>query len=74
MTLRFVGKDPLTHVNGSPTVWLDETTGDYILQGWVITDAQTLAEVGQVPPGELVMRFPRRMTSFFPEVGDGDND
>jgi hypothetical protein len=73
MALRFLGKDPLTNVNDSPTVWLDEATGDYILQGWAITDEDTLAEVGEVPAGELVMRFPRRMLSFFPEAGHGDD-
>ncbi len=74
MGLRFLGKDPDTKVDDSPTVWLDEATGDYILQGWAITDENTLAEIGKVPPGELVMRFPRRMTPFFREAGDRDDD
>jgi hypothetical protein len=74
MTLRFLGKDPGSEDQDSPTVWIDETTGDYILQGWAITDQKTLAEIGEVPPSELVMRFPQRMTSFFPKAGGGDGD
>jgi hypothetical protein len=74
MALRFLGKDPETKVNASPTIWIDEATGDYILQGWAITDEKTLAEIGEVPPGELVMRFPRRMALFFREAGGGNDD
>jgi hypothetical protein len=75
MGLRFLGIDPNTSDGDSPTVWLDEDTGDYVLQGWKITEPQTLAEItatGPVPEHEVVMRFPRRMMQFFPEVNGGD--
>ena len=74
MALRFLGKDPGSDNDDSPTVWLDEATGDYILQGWVITDENALAQIGHIPPGELVMRFPHRMLTFFPEGGGRDDD
>ncbi len=69
MTLRFLGKDPESDHGQSPAVWAD---GDcYVLQGWRITDEATLAEVGDVPPHETVLRIPKRMLQFFPEVTGG---
>ena len=67
MALQFLGKDPDSEYNGSPTVWDD---GDYyVIQGWRITDPGTLAQVGTVPAHETVLRFPKRMMQFFKEVG-----
>jgi len=68
VTLRFVGIDPNTDGEHCPTVWVDELTGDYILQGWRIAEPGTLAEIGDVPDGETVMRFPRRMARFLREA------
>ena len=66
MTLRFLGKDPNSGNNESPTVWDD---GDsYVIQGWRITDPAVLAEIGDVPAQETVLRFPKRMMRFFPEA------
>jgi hypothetical protein len=66
MALRYLGKDPNSDHGQSPTVWED---GDcYVVQGWVITDVATLAEIGAVPPGELVVRIPKRLMTVFPEV------
>ncbi|MEU8205873.1 hypothetical protein [Streptosporangium sp. NPDC049046] len=72
MGLRFIGKDPGSDNDHSPTVWLDEMTGDLILQGWKITDAKTQAEIGVVPENETVIRFPVRMIPFVLEAHDGD--
>lgn len=74
--LRFLGIDPNTADGDSPTVWLEEETGDYILQGWKINDPATMAQIratGPIPDHEVVMRFPRRMVQFFLEV-NGDDD
>ena len=69
MALTFLGKDPHSENNGSPTVWDD---GDsYVIQGCCITDAATLAEVGEIPAHEAVLRIPKRMMQFFPEVESG---
>jgi hypothetical protein len=68
MALEFLGKDPESEYNGSPTVWDD---GDcYVIQGWRITDAGTLGEIGAVPAHEAVLRFPKRMMQFFREVSN----
>jgi len=66
MALKFLGKDPDSGFNGSPTIWEDRDT--YIVQGWRITDEAVLAEIGEVPDHEFVVRIPKRMTQFFPEV------
>ncbi|GAA2255615.1 hypothetical protein GCM10010145_24730 [Streptomyces ruber] len=70
MTLHRLGKDPESPNNGSPTVYLDDETGNYILQGWRVTDAERLAQM-DIPDHETVIEFPRRMMQFFPEVNDG---
>jgi hypothetical protein len=57
MALRFLGKDPDSEHGGSPTVWED---GDmYLIQGWRVEDAATLAEVGDVPAHETILRIPK---------------
>ena len=71
MALIRLGKDPESPNNGSPTVYLDDETGHYILQGWKVTDPERLAQM-DVPEHETVIEFPRRMMQFFPEVTGGD--
>lgn len=66
MTLRFLGKDPDSPVNNSPTVWDNGDT--YVIQGYRIVDPATLAEVGEIPGHETVLEIPKRMLKFFPEV------
>ena len=44
-----------------------------MLQGFKVTDAATLAEIGEIPAHETIIQFPKRMMPFFPEVtGGGD--
>jgi hypothetical protein len=73
MAVEFLGKDPESEDGRSPTVLRDTATGDYLLQGWTVTDSATLAEIGEVPGHETVIRFPRRMMRFFPEVRGDDS-
>jgi hypothetical protein len=69
MALRFLGKDPGSEFNNSPTIWDD---GDgYVIQGWRVTDPADLAEIGDVPAHETLVRIPKRMMPFFPEVNAG---
>jgi hypothetical protein len=67
MALQLVGIDPGTDGNDCPTVWVDDTTGDFVLKGWKITDTAMLAEAAP-DHREAVMRFPARMAQFFQEV------
>lgn len=71
MALHRLGKDPESPNNGSPTVYLDDETGHYILQGWKVTDPERLAQM-DIPEHETVIEFPKRMMQFFPEVTGGN--
>ena len=71
MALRFIGVDPETPNNGSPTVWVDEEDDSIVIQGWKITDEDTLSAIraaGPIPDHETVLRLPRRMAPFLMEV------
>jgi len=75
MALRFIGKDPDSPVNGSPTIWVDEDDGSIVLQGWKIADMAVLAQIraaGPIPDHETVVRLPARMAPFLREVCGGD--
>lgn len=66
--MKFLGKDPCEE-DECPKVWDD---GDsYVIQGWRITDPAVLAEVGEIPAHETVLRIPKRLMQFFPEANDG---
>jgi hypothetical protein len=67
MALQFIGIYPGTDGSDCPTVWVDDTTGDFVLKGWKITDPMMQAETAP-DHREVVMRFPARMAQFFQEV------
>ena len=72
MGLQFLGKDPDSNGDNSPTIWDD---GDaYVIQGWLVTDAEGIAAIGTVPAHEGVVRIPKRMMGFFPEVNGAGPD
>ena len=74
MSLRFIGVDPDSPNNGSPTVWLDDADGSIVIQGWKITDERTMSEITAakpVPDHETVVRVPARMASFLTEACGG---
>lgn len=64
MALRFLGKDAGSPSGGSPTLYYDDT---YVVHGWKVTDPAVLAQI-DIPDRETVVRIPRRMTQFLPEV------
>jgi hypothetical protein len=79
MALRFIGVDPTTPNDGSPTVWVDDDDESIVIQGWKITDEATLSAIrstGPIPDHETVLRLPRRMAPFLLEVcrGNGASD
>jgi hypothetical protein len=67
MQLTFVGKDPQSNPTGSPTVYRTDR-GSWVVQGWVVTDAEALAQLA-IPDGETVVEIPDRMITFF-QAGD----
>jgi hypothetical protein len=61
MVLRFAGMDPGTNGDHCPAVFVDEETGDFVFQGWTVTDPVTLADVARRSPiadSESVVRLP----------------
>lgn len=48
-------------------MYLDDETGNYLLQGWKVTDPARLGQM-DIPEHETVIEFPVRMMQFFPEV------
>jgi hypothetical protein len=78
MPLRFIGIDPQTGQGESPTVWVDESRGELVIQGWKPspeTEAECAATevpghaVG-IPVHEQVVRVPARMVSILREACD----
>jgi hypothetical protein len=69
MALKFLGKDPESPLNDSPTIYDNGET--YVVQGWRIADPAVLAELGELPEHETVVEIPKRMMQFFPEVTGG---
>lgn len=72
MALLFFGKDPNTNGDDCPTVWVDDTSADLLLQGWKADEA-TEAEcrtVGHIPDTETVIRIPARMVPLIRKACD----
>ncbi|MGV9850894.1 hypothetical protein ACWDWU_19320 [Streptomyces sp. NPDC003442] len=76
MALRFLGIYPNTPNDGSPTIWVDEDSGDLIIQSWKADEAtlRQCQEAGSipghstdVPDHETVIRLPVNMRQFIPQ-------
>lgn len=69
MHARFLGKDPESQVGNSPTLFATDRTDrkTFIVQGWVVTDPQALAELGDIPAGEAVIEIPADILRFAEE-------
>ncbi|MET7914751.1 hypothetical protein ABZU45_02215 [Streptomyces avermitilis] len=67
MALRKLGKDPESKSGGSPTVYLDDETDNYLVQGWKVQDTERLTQL-DIPAHETVVEIPRRMVQFFEEM------
>ncbi|MGP3924482.1 hypothetical protein [Streptomyces sp. 8N616] len=67
MALHRLGKDPESKSGGSPTIYLDDETDSYLVQGWKVLDEERLSTMG-IPDHETVVEIPRRMVQFFQEM------
>ncbi|WTX00466.1 hypothetical protein OG216_22665 [Streptomycetaceae bacterium NBC_01309] len=74
---------PPTPENGSPTIWLDEDTGDLIIQSYkadeaTVFEAQSVgsipAHATDIPEHETVVRLPAVMLQFIPQVREVAGD
>ncbi|HZR54678.1 MAG TPA: hypothetical protein VFB06_34910 [Streptosporangiaceae bacterium] len=70
MRLRFLGKH--SSPNNSPALW-DTDAGQYVIQGFEL-DPDTLAQVGDVPRGELVIRVPKELIRYLSEASHDADD
>jgi hypothetical protein len=71
MALRFLAIDPDTNGENCPALFVEEETGDLLVQGWTVTDPQTLTESGTHSPladNESLVRLPARMRQIIMEA------
>jgi hypothetical protein len=71
MALHKLGKDPESPDGKSPTVYLDDRTDNYLVQGWKVLDEERLEQM-DIPDHETVVEIPRRMVQFFLEMKRDD--
>jgi|SRR5947209_4303896 len=74
MTLIFIAIDPETDSDHCPAAFVEEETGDLLIQGWTVTDAAMLTEVSRHSPiagNESVVRLPARMRPILLEALSG---
>lgn len=67
MHAQFLGKDPSSQEGQSPTLFATDRADrkTYIAQGWIVTDPQTLADIGPVPEGEAIIEVPEDVLKFY---------
>lgn len=78
MHLKFIGIDPSTARNGSPTAWVDLESAEIVVQSYT-ADAETRARCEQntapghargIPEHETVIRIPARLVPILREACD----
>ncbi len=78
MDLQFIGIDPETGKNGSPTAWVDLENADIVIQSYT-ADKETQTQcAGNTAPGhakgvpahETVIRIPARLVPVLREACD----
>jgi hypothetical protein len=62
--IEFVGGN--TGQGGSPRIYKDADSGDFIVQGYLVEDPADLAQL-KVPAGETVVRVPVDLFNHLPE-------
>ncbi|GAA1977537.1 hypothetical protein [Kitasatospora viridis] len=70
MALHKLGQDPESPEGKSPTLYYDDETDNYLIQGWKVLDPERRSQL-DLPDHEDVIEFPKRMMKFFPEVDGG---
>lgn len=78
MALLFIGIDPNTGQNGSPTAWVDTDNADIVLQGYTADEATLKDCIENTAPGhakgipahESVIRIPAHLVPLLREACD----
>jgi hypothetical protein len=76
MALRCIGLDPDTGGDHCPAVFVDDETGDLVVQGWTVSDPGLLADVSRhstIADTESVVRLPARMKAIILEAVRADD-
>jgi hypothetical protein len=78
MRAHYLGKDPESQVENSPTLFATDRTdrATYIAQGWKVTDPQALADIGPVPDHETLIEIPEDVLKMYARrymQGEGTN-
>ncbi|MDX3385465.1 hypothetical protein PV682_28970 [Streptomyces niveiscabiei] len=76
MPLLFIGIDPNSDDDDSPTIWVDLEKQELVLQGWKpdkaleaeCADSQAPGHAKGIPGHEAVIRIPARMASMIREA------
>jgi hypothetical protein len=74
MALTFLAIDPATDGDNCPAVFIEDETGDLLVQGWNVTDPHTLTQASRYSPRagtESVVRLPARMRAIILEALNG---
>ncbi|PRX97168.1 hypothetical protein [Allonocardiopsis opalescens] len=66
MRIVFIGG--ATAQGGSPRLYRDEESGDFIVQGYVVSEPADLAQMN-IPAGETVVRVPESLFDYLPGAG-----
>jgi hypothetical protein len=74
MHAQFLGKDPESQVENSPTLFATDRTDrkTYIAQGWVVADPQVLGDIGPIPEGEAIIEIPEDVLKFYQRNQQGE--
>ncbi|QES41992.1 hypothetical protein DEJ49_14190 [Streptomyces venezuelae] len=70
MALRMLGKDPNSPEGKSATIYYDDVTDRYLVQGLKVLDDERHVQM-DLPDHETVVEIPTYMVQFFPEVSGG---
>jgi hypothetical protein len=56
----FLGSDPTSQYGSSPSAYSTDRSDrvTFLLQGWVVSDPEALADVGELPSGEGLVEVP----------------
>lgn len=75
MHVRFLGKDPDSFEGDSAALYATDRADrkTYIARGWVVTDPEALAELGDNPPGEALIEIPADVLRFFVQDEQGED-
>ena len=67
MHIQFLGKDPKSPDDGSPTLYATDRTDreTFLVQGWKVTDSTARAELGSIPGHEDIVEVPVEILEMY---------